>query len=65
MTNLLSFCTRIVEGVENRDGWVNAVNLNTKKAFDRVPHRRLVWKLNLIGGLKGKNIRVNAKLFEG
>ena len=22
--NLLSFCTRIIEGVENRDEWVNA-----------------------------------------
>ena len=31
---------------QKRDGWA-------KKAFDKVPHRRLLWKLKHIGGLRG------------
>ena len=36
----------------NRDGWVGAVYLDIKKAFDRIPHKRFLWKLNYIGGLQ-------------
>ena len=53
VTNL-SFYTRVIEGIENRDGWVDAVYLDIKKAFDTVPHKRLLWKLKHIGGLRGK-----------
>ena len=40
VTNLLSFYTWVIEGIENRDGWVDAVYLDNKKAFDTVPHKR-------------------------
>ena len=52
--NLLSFYTLVIKGVKNRYGWMDAVYLHIKKAFDRVPHRRLLWKLKHIGGLGGK-----------
>ena len=54
VTNLLSFYTRVRDVLHERDGWVDAVYLDIKKAFDRVPHRRLLWKLENVGGLKGK-----------
>ena len=53
VTNLLSFYTRVIDVVQERNGWVDAVYLDLKKAFDKVPHRRLIWKLENIGGLKG------------
>ena len=49
VTNLSSFYTRVIEGIENKDGWVDAVYLDIKKAFDTVPHKRLLWKLKHIG----------------
>ena len=57
VTNLLSFYTRAIDVVDNRDGWVNAVYLDIKKAFGKVPHKRLLWKLEHIGGLKGKLLK--------
>ena len=54
MTNLLSFYTRVIEENDNREGRVDAVYLDIKKAFDRVLHKRLLWKLNHLGGLRGK-----------
>ena len=49
VTNLLSFYTRVIEGIDNREGWMDAVYLDIKKAFDRAPHKRLLWKLKHIG----------------
>ena len=57
VTDLLSFYTRVIDVVDNRDGWVDAVYLDIKKAFDKVPHKRLLWKLEHIGGLKGKLLK--------
>ena len=54
VTNLTCFYARVIEGIENRDGWVDAVYLDIKKAFDTVLHKRLLWKLKHIGGLQGK-----------
>ena len=33
-----------------------------KKAFDKVPHRRLLWKLEYIGGLKGTLKKIECKI---
>ena len=35
-----------------RDGWADYIYLDFKKAIDKVLHRRLLWKLEHIGGLK-------------
>ena len=54
MTNLLSFYTRVIEEIDDREGWVDAVYLDFKKAFDRILHKKPLWKLKHIGGLRGK-----------
>ena len=56
-TNLLSFYTQVIEGIKNKDGWLDAVYLDIKKAFDRDPHRRLLWKLKHISGPRGKVLK--------
>ena len=54
VSNLLCFYSRVVDILQRRDGWVDCVYLDLKKAFDKVPHNRLMWKLRNIGGIKGK-----------
>lgn len=53
VTNLLSFYDRVVDILQEREGWVDCVYLDIKKAFDRVPHSRLRWKLKKFGGVQG------------
>ena len=38
---------------QERERWVDCIYLNLKKAFDKVPHKRLLWKLKNVRGLKG------------
>lgn len=40
--------------MQERDGWVDSIYLDLKKAFDRAPHQRLIWKIKHKGGVKGK-----------
>ncbi len=53
LTNLLSFYSRVTDITQEREGWVYCVYLYLKKASDRAPHNRLLWKLENIGGLNG------------
>ncbi len=53
VTNLISFYSRVTDIVQERDGWAGCVNLDLKKAFDKVPHKQLIWKLKHVGGVKG------------
>ena len=53
-TNLLCYYSRVIDVVQEREGWVDGIYLDLKKAFDKVPHKRLLWKLKEHGGLRGK-----------
>ena len=43
-TNLLCYYSRVIDVVQEREGWVDGIYLDLKKAFDKVPHKRLIWK---------------------
>ena len=32
--------------------WVDCIYLDLKKALDKVPHKKLFWKLENVGGLR-------------
>ena len=64
VTNLLSFYTRIIDVVDNRDGWVDAVYLDIKKALDKVPHKRLLWKLEH-RSTERETIKMDGRLSKG
>ena len=38
---------------QEREQWADCIYLDLKKVFDKVPHKRLLWKLENIEGLKG------------
>ena len=43
----------MIDITQEKDGWADCQYLNLKKIFDKVLHKRLPWKLEHIGGLKG------------
>ena len=40
--------------LNDREGWVDTIYLDLRKAFDTVPHNRLMWKLEKLGGVSDK-----------
>ena len=54
VTNLLCFYNRVIDVLQQRDGWIDCIYLDLCKAFDKVPHKRLLSKLNSIGCVRGK-----------
>ena len=51
VSNLLCYYDRVTDIMQNREGWVDSIYLDFSKAFDKVPHKRLIWKLQHIGGI--------------
>ena len=51
VSNLLCYYDRVSEIMQDREGWVDSIYLDFSKAFDKVPHKRLIWKLQHIGGV--------------
>lgn len=43
------FYSRAISGVEEREGWADCVYLRFEKAFGKIPHKRLMWKLQKLG----------------
>ena len=54
ITNLISFSSRVTDIVDKKGGWVDCVYLDLKKAFDKVSHKRLIWKMRIYGRIGGK-----------
>lgn len=58
----MSYYLRVIDVKQERDVWglwADAVDLDLKKAFDRVPHRRLMWKIEC------RNIEVKTSKLDG
>lgn len=39
--------------MQGRDGWVDTVFLDVKKAYDTVSHKTLLWNMEHIGRIRG------------
>lgn len=51
---LISFCSRVSDAVQERDGCIDCIYLDFIKAFYKVPLNRFLWKMEHVGGIKGK-----------
>ncbi|XP_076038458.1 uncharacterized protein LOC143023740 [Oratosquilla oratoria] len=48
LTNMLKYLDDVINAVDNQY-WIDSIYLDCEKAFDRVPHQRLLAKLEAIG----------------
>ena len=51
------FYSRLIDIVQERNGWADCPFLDLQKAFDKVPHRKLLTKLEHIGGIQGNLLK--------
>ena len=65
ITNLISFYSRVIDIIQERDGWIYCIYLDLKKAFDKVPHKTLIWKLENIGRLGGSTLKWMTDILTG
>ena len=65
VSNLLCFYDRVTDAIQQRDGWVDGIYLDFAKAFDKVPHKRLIWKLQHIGGVDGALLKWMSDFLQG
>ena len=54
LTNLLEFYDCVSNILQERNGWADCVYLDFQKAFDSVPHGRLLAKIEKQAGISGK-----------
>ncbi len=57
VTNLLCYYSRVIDIIQERDGWADCIYLDLRKVFDKMPHNRLLCKLEKIGGVNGKMLK--------
>ena len=65
VSNLLCFYDKVTDSIQERDGWVDSIYLDFSKAFDKVPHKRLIWKLQHIGGVDGALLKWMIDFLQG
>ena len=65
VSNLLCFYDRVTETTQKRDGWVDSIYLDFSKDFDKVPHKRLIWKLEHIGGISAALLKWMSDFLHG
>ena len=53
ITNLIEFYEKVCDILQERQGWVDCIFLDFQKAFDSVPHNRLLEKLDKLAGVRG------------
>ena len=50
---LIKFLLRVIDITQERNRWTHCIYLDLRKALGRILLKRLLWKLEHIGGLKG------------
>ncbi len=64
-TNLICFYSRVIDIIQEREGWADCVYMDLKKAFDKVPHKRLLRKIEKNWWNTGKPIKMDGGLSGG
>lgn len=63
--NLVCYYSRVSDIIQEREGWADGVYLDLKEAFHKVPHRKLLWKIeNTYRKIEGQTLKLDGRFFE-
>lgn len=63
--NLTELLSRVTDKIQERDGWADWIYLDLKKALSKVPHKRLLWKLEYKWKTERESEELDGKLHRG